>query len=50
MFPTVKPLLMSNSSPPATGFCIAIQTVSQYFAFAPVVSDVVNVGKYTKKY
>jgi hypothetical protein len=41
---------LSGSSQPSAGFCIAIQTVSQYFAFAPMVSNVVNVGKFMKKY
>ena len=47
MFPTVKPLLMSSSSPPATGFCIGGRPQP---ASADKVSDMVNIGKFMKKY
>ena len=58
MLPTVKPLLMSSSSPPSADFCIGGRPQGTYSAFggwshpasADKVSDVVNVGKYTKKY
>lgn len=50
MLPTVKSLHISNSYPPSTGFCIAIQTVSQYLPLPDKVSDVVHMGKFMKKY
>ena len=58
MFPTVEQLLMSNSSPPATGFCFGGRPQGTHSAFggwphptsADKVSDVVNIGKFMKKY
>ncbi|MDY4626718.1 MAG: hypothetical protein SO442_08950 [Prevotella sp.] len=58
MFPTVKPLLMSNSSPPSADFCIGGRPQGTHSAFggqshlasADKVSDVVNIGKFMKKY
>ena len=58
MFPTVKPLLMSKLIPPSAGFCIDGQPQGTHSAFggwlhhasADKVSDVVNIGKFMKKY
>ena len=50
MFPTVKPLLMSSFSPPATGFCFGGRPQGTHPASADKVSDVVNIGKFMKKY
>ena len=58
MLPTVKPLLMSNSSPPATGFCFGGRPQGMHSAFdglpqpasADKVSDMGNIGKFMKKY
>ena len=50
MFHTVKPLLMSSCSPPSAGFCIGGQPQGTYPASADKVSDMVNIGKFMKKY
>ena len=58
MLPTVKSLHISNSYPPSTGFCIDGQPQGTHSAFggwlhpasADKVSDVVNIGKFMKKY
>ncbi len=58
MFPTVRSLLMSNFFPPSAGFCIGGQPQGTHSAFggrthpalADKVSDVVNIGKFMKKY
>lgn len=58
MFPTVKPLLMSSSSPPSAGFCFGGRPKGTHSAFgglpqpasADKVSDMVNIGKFMKKY
>ena len=56
--PTVKSLLMSNFFPPSAGFCFGGQPQGTHSAFdglpqpasADKISDVVNIGKFMKKY
>ena len=58
MFHTVKPLLMSSCSPPSAGFCFGGRPQGTHSAFdgqpqpasADKVWDVVNIGKFMKKY
>ena len=49
-FPTIKSFLLSNSSPPSAGFCIGRWAQVPQPASADKVSDVVNIGKFMKKY
>jgi hypothetical protein len=51
MFPTIKPLLISNSFPTTlAGFCITDGHEDRTTASAYEASDVVHKGKFTKKY
>ena len=50
MFPTVKPLLMSSSSRPLWASACSDSHRGRTHASADKVSDVVNMGKFMKKY
>ena len=50
MFPTIKLLLISNSYPSSAGFCFGGLPQRTNPTSADKVSDVVNIGKFMKKY